>query len=1188
MSFQSRSSFWATRLLASVALSVLLSSCGGGSDRSADLPSASLRGRFVDAPVAGLTYATADQTGVTDADGFFQYSHPGESIQFAAGALLIGQARASSDVHVYDLVTTQDEQSVDRNVRVAQLLQSLDMNRGTTDTIRLPVDLASKLSASEKIDWMADQATFDLSLKGLLGKLGLDGQFVANSTARAKADAFLVASLASCPLTAPGSPDQPGDSFAIIPGSLTCLDIARINFYTARVKPLLDDQITGALGQTQLVEEAWSAEAAGRLVDIHPLTVALNTVDSYADAADALVREKWVEATANVAKAVLDNTNAIVKTLAVFEPTDGTAVAESAKAQAALEIASKISDVIANAADCHAVFSGKPDVKADVCAKAIVLAFDSLALVSKTSPFKRDTAASQKDVEDALKAISSTIAIAGQIQDLASKANGDRDAAARAAFGLAGGIVSAARNAVTVVYSAKGQAVPTTGGVAIALGVVDYSITPVLELGKKCYGSVTGTDRVQCVTAIARESFAAGTRLAVSAYGNFEAVRTSGEMNEAIVARAVIEEVLWAGQGGAQRLLNKYFPGEAQRTLANSGEDLIVKIAKEKRSLNAVISYLEWQKVLYASVVLDQNSFNLVQARDLSNTYLSMIQLNAQPNFSAPSIRIASVPGATGEVQVRVVVAPEKSGISGGRILCSASEAVDYAPSSPWRGEFSGVTPLDFTIRFGSSGKKALLCSIYTAGPSVTSRFVGSNAAILEPHLPAVPSVSRFSVSPAKPRVGDTVTLSAEGKNLQGSGFRFSNFSPCDTGGAVAPDVLADTLMSYQCVAKKATAISYVGVLDASGVPLSGIGQSLIVYCAGGLEPVSGGCPEGMAINLPAASFVRGENVALSANGNGTDTLMNAPPYLSGANAAEWDFTVATAGTYELFAEYAAALSRPVVISFNGAVKFGSALSAVTGGWLPEDRQVISQGTVQLAAGATAMRVARTDVFPHIKGFRLVRTADTSGGLVGQWLFDACDGTDSSGAARPASINNAACVAGHSGAGLEFRNPGTNLFEGSDWVTLPAHPSAAVTFSTWVKWNGDATSGLEYAGALWSMGVHTEQPYLSIWVNEGTGKIWTDSFTNSVYKLVPGVWTMLTITSDGAGEALYLNGELVNSAQFAAPMNFTGKTSYLARHFWASGNNAARFRGVLDGARTYSRALTPDEVRTLFAGTRVP
>jgi hypothetical protein len=92
---------------------------------------------------------------------------------------------------------------------------------------------------------------------------------------------------------------------------------------------------------------------------------------------------------------------------------------------------------------------------------------------------------------------------------------------------------------------------------------------------------------------------------------------------------------------------------------------------------------------------------------------------------------------------------------------------------------------------------------------------------------------------------------------------------------------------------------------------------------------------------------------------------------LTAANAAEWDFRVPTAGTYELFAEYAAALSRPVVISFNGAVKFNSALSAVTGGWFPADRQVISQGTVQLAAGATTMRVARGDVFPHIKGFQL-------------------------------------------------------------------------------------------------------------------------------------------------------------------------------------------------------------------------
>lgn len=125
-------------------------------------------------------------------------------------------------------------------------------------------------------------------------------------------------------------------------------------------------------------------------------------------------------------------------------------------------------------------------------------------------------------------------------------------------------------------------------------------------------------------------------------------------------------------------------------------------------------------------------------------------------------------------------------------------------------------------------------------------------------------------------------------------------------------------------------------------------------------------------IIIEAASFVKGEGVAMSANGYGADALMNGPPYSAVANAAEWAFNVPISGRYELFAEYAAAVSRPVTISFNGLVKFRNALAAGTGGWYPGNRQAISQGIVDLAAGATTMRVDRHDVFPHIRGFRLV------------------------------------------------------------------------------------------------------------------------------------------------------------------------------------------------------------------------
>jgi hypothetical protein len=130
-----------------------------------------------------------------------------------------------------------------------------------------------------------------------------------------------------------------------------------------------------------------------------------------------------------------------------------------------------------------------------------------------------------------------------------------------------------------------------------------------------------------------------------------------------------------------------------------------------------------------------------------------------------------------------------------------------------------------------------------------------------------------------------------------------------------------------------------------------------------------------VAVDIPAASYLRGVNVALStANEYGADTLMNAPPFASVSNAAEWAITIpATGGKYQLYSTYAADANRAVTISFNaGAVVFNNALGTTTGCWYPSCRQTVLVGTVQLSPGVNTMRVSRDSVFPHISGFSLV------------------------------------------------------------------------------------------------------------------------------------------------------------------------------------------------------------------------
>ena len=264
-------------------------------------------------------------------------------------------------------------------------------------------------------------------------------------------------------------------------------------------------------------------------------------------------------------------------------------------------------------------------------------------------------------------------------------------------------------------------------------------------------------------------------------------------------------------------------------------------------------------------------------------------------------------------------------------------------------------------------------CTFYQLGVQTlevrtATKLIGTVQVTVKSNVTGVTWTSPSTTNSGTVKFGETVTFKVAGVNLLADPVMGFAVQLCGVSNAEA-GAGSDTQRTFTCNfnnAAGAVAGQMPGVVkDAPG------GQVLF---DGWNVPVEVPAAAG-TIDLPATSFVRGEGVALSANGYGPDTLMAAPPYVSAPNAAEWDFTVPTAGTYELFAEYAAAQSRPVVISFNGVVKFNNSLSMVTGDWFPANRQVVSQGTVQLAAGATTMRVSRSDAFPHIKGFKLVKSS---------------------------------------------------------------------------------------------------------------------------------------------------------------------------------------------------------------------
>lgn len=833
--------------MAGVMLVMATTACGGsgggGGDAAKPPVATANQGRFIDAPVQGLSYRTRSTSGITDASGRFDYVTTGEDITFSIGGLVIGRAAANSDVHVYELETTAQEAGAGRNARVAQLLQSLDTNRGSGQSIVIDPAVAARIPATAALDWVSSQDGFDTSLRGLLGTLGLGSQFVSNATARQRADAFVAGALVSCPLELPAPPPQPPatpDAYKIRTGALTCLDRARVNHYLSRVQPLLSDQIAAGLNQAALAESSFNQEAFDAAMDVNPMLAVLDSVDALADFDTAAKKRVAVEAAALLAKALTDYAKAAVELMVSFTPVAAGQDDPANNPQVWFDLTGEVLTTVSKTAACVDYWNGESGTQASSCTAAIGQAITSFATVQGLPSLRLNGAADQQVLKAGLDTLSGVFRSTAAAQDLIAASGKSRGVLGKAAFGLAAALVQTGRDGVSLAYAVNGQPSPTAGWRALALGAVDRAALPVLQLGSRCYGGVAGADVATCATSIARESGKAVTALTVASIGTWEVVRNSGRINEAAVAQSVIEEILWAGEAGQAALIQKYFPGETNRTITGSLRPLAERVARLKHEMVPVDSYLSIGRVLWGAVVTSQSAVNVVKTEALVKVYLDMIRANTEPNFSSPSISITAQSDTSGRVQARVVVSPRTSGVAGGRLRCFADGASNHPRTTPWRADVNGMTPVDLTLTFDRPLRTVLVCALYTTGG--VPRFVASQAVAVESVIPAAAVVTSLDVSPSSPRVGDAITLTAQGRNLGTSGFKFSNFPPCQTAGAAAPQSLTSTSMTYRCTAVRAMRLSYVGVIDAAGAAVPGIGQPLTVCPANATPGPYGAC----------------------------------------------------------------------------------------------------------------------------------------------------------------------------------------------------------------------------------------------------------------------------------------------------------------------------------------------------------
>jgi len=139
----------------------------GTDSSSAPVTAAVLTGRFVDSPVAGLQYATASQSGVTDANGSFSYL-AGEQVTFSIGDINFPATPASPTVTPLDVFSTTEIGNTGV-MNMARLLQSLDTDGNPDNGITISPD-AGASATGLSVDF--NSASFDSQVINLVANSG--------------------------------------------------------------------------------------------------------------------------------------------------------------------------------------------------------------------------------------------------------------------------------------------------------------------------------------------------------------------------------------------------------------------------------------------------------------------------------------------------------------------------------------------------------------------------------------------------------------------------------------------------------------------------------------------------------------------------------------------------------------------------------------------------------------------------------------------------------------------------------------------------------------------------------------------------------------------------------------------------------------------------------------------------------
>ncbi len=229
--------------------SCLIASCSSDSDDTPDTEQTTFQeGQFIDSPVAGLTYETSTSTGITDTNGFFNYS-TGETIQFSIGELEFPSVNAADIITPIELaVGAANPEALGTNI--AMLLQSLDEDGDSSNGINIFADASL---AAAPIDFDVSVEEF-MANPDVINLVANSGSVTTTLISPEAASAHLLATLADLNGQGTGEPEEGIAGYWAVEGAGDYVLIEQsgdITFYDLQISDECYNLRTGAVTQVE-------------------------------------------------------------------------------------------------------------------------------------------------------------------------------------------------------------------------------------------------------------------------------------------------------------------------------------------------------------------------------------------------------------------------------------------------------------------------------------------------------------------------------------------------------------------------------------------------------------------------------------------------------------------------------------------------------------------------------------------------------------------------------------------------------------------------------------------------------------------------------------------------------------------------------------------------------------------------